>query len=74
MQTGFQVRPDYNNPSGGYLVNVHTGKNYTARNLQEVVYALQHYFKESIAEYPYDYEKHVAHSKECDCCPLCRKP
>ena len=35
-----------------------------AQDLQEVGYALEHYF---------NYRKHIDHSKTCDCCPLCRK-
>ncbi len=55
----------------GYKISVGTGKTARAKNLQEVVYALQHYFRESIAEYPWDYAKHIEHSKECGCCPFC---
>ena len=55
-----------------YKISIGTGKTASARTLQEVVYALQHYFQESIAEYPFDYQKHKDHAKECDCCPFCR--
>jgi len=55
-----------------YKISIGTGKTFSAANLQEVVYALQHYFRESIAEYPFDYKKHQEHAKECNCCPFCR--
>ena len=70
MKTKFEITPHY--PSGGFDISIGVGKRFFARDLQEVVYGLQHYFKESIAEYPYNYDKHIEHSKVCDCCPLCR--
>jgi hypothetical protein len=49
-------------------------RTFHARNGQEIVYALSHYFgKTIIPEAPYDKHEHDKHAKECDCCPLCRK-
>lgn len=70
MKTEFKITQHY---TGGFDISIGVGKLFHARNLQEVVYGLQHYFRESIPEYPYDYDKHKKHSEECDCCPLCRK-
>jgi hypothetical protein len=70
MRTIFQITPHI---PEGYDISLGVGKIFHARNLQEVVYGLQHYFRESIPEYPFDSDKHYKHSKECDCCPLCRK-
>jgi hypothetical protein len=59
------------NTNGVYLIDIGTGTRYCANDLQAVVYALQHYFRESIPMYPFEYHSHVKHNKECNCCPLC---
>lgn len=65
----FQVKRKGN----GYTISIGTGKTHQAKNLQEVVYGMQHYFQESISGYPFEYHKHIEHNKECNCCPLCRE-
>lgn len=57
---------------GRYRISIGNGKPTSSKDLQGVVYALQHYFRESIPEYPYDYESHIKHAASCDCCPLCK--
>jgi len=61
---------------GGFKINVGVGRTFKARDLQEVVYGLEHYFRKAVLGFskePFNYEKHIAHAKECDCCPLCRE-
>ena len=65
----FTVRTD---AMGRYRISIGDGRPASAKTLQEVVYALQHYFRKEIAEYPFDYEAHIKHAAECGCCPLCR--
>jgi hypothetical protein len=50
-------------------------KRYEARTIQEVIYAIEHYFGVGVPGYnkPFDRTKHLNHAAECDCCPLCRK-
>ncbi len=55
-----------------YTISIGTGKTYRAKDMQEVVNGLQHYFQKSIAMYPFEYHKHIEHQKTCPCCPLCR--
>jgi len=63
----------------GYDISIGVGKTFHARTPQEIVYALAHYFRVNFPEYtgdpdkPFDYQKHLDHAKECDCCPLCRE-
>jgi len=71
MRTKFEVT--LADSATGYDISIGIGKKFRARDLQEVVYGLQHYFRQSIAQYPYDYQKHIEHAKVCDCCPLCRE-
>ena len=76
MKTYFTITPHY--PSG-YDISIGVGKKFYVRTMQEVIYALSHYFKTNIEHYtgdphkPYDYDGHLEHAKVCDCCPLCRK-
>lgn len=71
MEGEFKVRSSAGGK--GYDISIGVRRIFHARDLQEVVYGLQHYFRQSIAEYPYDYQKHIEHAKVCDCCPLCRE-
>jgi hypothetical protein len=74
VQEGFTVRRNY--PKDGFRITIGVGKAFIARNLQEVIYGLEHYFNEAIPEYsiaPFDRQKHMEHAKTCDCCPLCRE-
>jgi len=62
---------------GRYQITIGVGKTFPARDLQEVGYALEHYFldglfHEGTTPPKYDYSKHIAHNQECHCCPLCR--
>jgi hypothetical protein len=59
------------NTNGVYLVDIGTGVRYCANDLQEVVFALQHYFKESLPSYPYDYHFDNAGNNKPPKCPLC---
>jgi hypothetical protein len=76
MNSYFTVKP--HSPSG-YDISIGVGRIFYARSMQEVIYALSHYFRVNIEHYTgdpnkkYDYDGHLNHSKECDCCPLCRK-
>ena len=56
-----------------YKISIGTGETYRANNLQEVVYALQHYFQESIPMYPFEYHRHAEQNKIDNRCPLCTK-
>jgi len=78
METIFTIRPNPG-PTGlfgrGFKISIGDGKTYPARDLQEVVYALEHYFGKAVPGYstePFDRQKHFQHAEECDCCPLCR--
>ena len=59
------------NQKGGYNISIGTGKTFRAETLQYVANALKHYFQEGLLNKPFDYNKHIEHSKECSCCPLC---
>ena len=72
MKAYFTVTLHHDGQSKGFDISIGAGKKFKAENLQEVVYGLQHYFRESIPEYPFDYQKHIDHAKECGCCPLCK--
>lgn len=68
----FKVQKD---AKGDYQISIGTGRLAKADSLQEVVYALEHYFQEGISGYSgrkFDYEGHIKHAEECGCCPLCR--
>jgi hypothetical protein len=56
-----------------YHISIGTGKTYTANNLQEVVYALQHFFRESIPQYPFEFHNINMETKQYSDCPFCRK-
>ncbi|HLE81247.1 MAG TPA: hypothetical protein VJA25_08130 [Dehalococcoidia bacterium] len=57
-----------------YRISVGVGKLARAKGLQEVANALVHYFRDRLPGYveTYDFHSHIAHAKECSCCPLCR--
>lgn len=69
MNGDFKITKRYD---GRYKISIGTGKTFTADNIHELVYALEHYFHEGIYNKPFDYHKHIEHNKECKCCPLCR--
>ena len=59
--------------SEGYNISIGVGKRFRADNMQEIAYALEHYFQDGLLNKPFDYDKHIEHGKTgCDCCPLCR--
>lgn len=63
------------NPMGGYTLSIGTGKLARAHDLQEVAYALMHYFRDGMPEYesPFNYQKHLEHNREFPSCPFCRE-
>ena len=72
MKTEFRVVPD---GRGGFKIGIGVGKLFAAKDLQEVIYGMEHYFRQSAPGYssePFDYKKHLAHQQKCSCCPLCR--
>lgn len=71
MNTEFKITP-YGN---GYKISIGTGKTYRADNLQEVIYAMEHYFNQGIPAYSsktFSLTEHRKHNEVCHCCPLCR--
>lgn len=63
------------NRQGGYKISIGTGKTYRAKNLKEVVYALEHYFSEGAPGYSgtaYNFGKHVTYAEKYNCCPFCK--
>jgi hypothetical protein len=63
---------------GKYKINIEiendgSKKDCIANSLQSVVYALQHYYRESISMYPFEHHNCMKHDKGYNCCPLCTK-
>ena len=60
-------------PTGGYTISAGGGRLICAKDLQAVVYALEHYFNTGVPGYsvPFDNLKHIAHNRIDSCCPLC---
>ena len=56
-----------------YQISIGVGKKFRAINLNEVAYALQHYFHDDLFDNAWNYTKHHEHNKVCNCCPLCEK-
>ena len=60
----------------GFLIRIGDHRTHKATNIQEVVYALEHYFRRAVPGYSNAkgdfWQHHVDHAKECSCCPLCR--
>lgn len=66
----------HTNGKGNYLISIGIGRLFPAKDLQEVIYAMEHYFQKAAPGYskePFDYQKHLEHQKICNCCPLCRE-
>jgi hypothetical protein len=60
------------NGKGGYLISIGTGKRYTAKDLSSVARGLMHYFRKDVhVDDKWDYQAHIKHNEECNCCPLC---
>ena len=68
MKTYFHV----DKKGESYRIGIGLGKTFKANSLNEIGYALQHYFKEDMFENKFEYNKHIEHQKDCPCCPLCR--
>ena len=68
----FTVNKD---PMRGYQISIGSGKKARAKDLQEVAYALMHYFQDGMPGYTdkFNYKKHIEHAKVCSCCPFCRE-
>ena len=66
----FKVTKDY---MDRFQISIGVGKKFRALNLNAVAYALQHYFHADLFDNAWNYEKHIEHNKECNCCPLCEK-
>ena len=69
----FTVKQD---GQGRYIISIRKGNSTKVAALQYVVYAMEHYFGESIPGYsdgPFDRAKHNHHNEQCGCCPLCKK-
>ena len=76
MQNYIKIGKSRSGSGQGYSLNIGNGKTAHAANLQEVVYGLEHYFRDGVPGYSgdkFDYQKHIEHSKVCSCCPLCRE-
>jgi len=77
MKTEFKVEIDQTS-ARQYTISIGVGRKFPARNLQEVGYALEHYFRDGLfhegsTPANFNHQDHVEHAKECDCCPLCRE-
>ena len=60
----------------GFHISIGDHKGHQANNIQEVVYALEHYYRQPVPGYSTAkgdfWQSHLDHAKECSCCPLCR--
>ena len=63
---------------GKFRIGIGDHRTHVAASMQEVVYALEHYFREPVLGYSNApsgdfWANHLSHAKECSCCPLCRE-
>ena len=67
------INPNF---QGGFRLSIGDHKVHDAKDLQEVAYALEHYFRRAVPGYSDAtgdfWQHHLDHAKECSCCPLCR--
>ena len=60
----------------GFRIGIGDHRVHKATSIQEVVYALEHYYREPVPGYSNAkgdfWQNHVDHAKQCSCCPLCR--